>query len=153
MAKRKQKEEVVKANDGLHYKEVLLAKISLNEEAKNPNNAYYRSANTGKGFKGMFMKADYKAYKENLISLAKSVVGGDFTPYTGPVKIVSHWTFGTLRRKDVQNCGKLEYDALNGIVYEDDSQIAEIHSYKHYKKNEPSIVIEVYGWKEVQETP
>jgi Holliday junction resolvase RusA-like endonuclease len=149
MAKRKQK--TIKANDGLEYQEILIAKIALNEEAKNPNNAYFRSANTGKGFKGMFMKADYKAYKQKLIDLAKSIVGGDFTPYDGPVKIVSHWTFGTLRKKDVQNCGKLEYDAFNGIIYEDDSQIIEDHRFKHYKKNEPSILIEIYGYKEIQE--
>lgn len=149
MAKTKQK--TITASDGLQYKEILIASIAINEEAKNPNNAYFRSANTGKGFKGMFMKADYKAYKQSIIDLAKSIVGGDFTPYHGPVKVVSHWTFGTRRKKDVQNCGKLEFDALNGIVYEDDSQIIEDHRFKHYKKNEPSILIEIYGWEEIQE--
>lgn len=146
MAKRKKKEIIIE--DGIEYEPYLIAKIILDEEAKNPNNAYCRSANTGKGFKGMFMKAEYKAYKQKLIDLAKSTVGRDFVPYEGPVKIVSHWTFGTLRRKDVQNCGKLEYDALNDVVYKDDSQIEEIHTYKHYKKNEPSIVIEIYGYQE-----
>lgn len=147
MAKRKQK-EITEAI----YSEFLLAKIVYNVEAKNPNNAYFRSANTGKGFKGMFMKADYKAYKQTLIDLAKDTVGGDFEPYSGPVKIVSHWTFGTRRRKDLQNCGKLEFDAFNGIIYEDDSQIIEDHRFKHYKANEPSIVIEIYGYNEEHKT-
>lgn len=144
----KAKQKVITADDGLEYTEVLLARIEHNEEAKNPNNAYFRSANTGKGFKGMFMKADYKAYKQKLIDLATKAVGGDSEPYTGPVKIVSHWTFGTLRKKDVQNCGKLEFDAFNGIIYKDDSQIIEDHRFKHYVKNEPKILIEIYGYEE-----
>jgi Holliday junction resolvase RusA-like endonuclease len=125
----------------------LIAKIVINEEAKNPNNAYFRSANTGKGFKGMFMKKEYKEYKDRIIKLAKEVMKKREC-FSGPVKIIARWTFGTLRRKDVQNCGKLEFDALNEIVYDDDSQIQEIHSYKFYKKNEPCIEIEVYEIEE-----
>ena len=41
----------------------LIVRIELAVEAKNPNHAYFRSTNTGKGFKGMFMKKDYKDYK------------------------------------------------------------------------------------------
>jgi Holliday junction resolvase RusA-like endonuclease len=141
MAKRKQ-EEIVS-----NLEQFLICRIEYQEEAKNPNNAYFRSANTGKGFKGMFMKADYKAYKNKLIDLAKSIVGGDFVPYEGDVKIISYWTFGTKRRKDLQNCGKLEFDALNGIVYLDDSQPIEDHRYKIYQKDKPLVVIEVYGYK------
>jgi len=150
MAKRKKKE--IELDNPKTFETFLICKIEYSEEAKNPNNAYFRSANTGKGFKGMFMKADYKSYKQKLIELAKSIVGGDFVPYSGDVKIVSYWTFGTKRRKDLQNCGKLEFDALNGIVYEDDSQIVEDHRFKLYKKNEPSIIIEVYGYKEKKES-
>ena len=132
----------------ISYNEKLIARIVYNKEAKNPNNAYYRSANTGKGFRGMFMKPDYKAYKEDLITLAKNMVGEDHTPFSGPIKIISYWTFGTKRRKDLQNTGKLEFDALNGIFYEDDSQIVELHSYKLYSKDNPSIIIEVYELSE-----
>ena len=142
MAKRKEQKEVTSK-----LEQFLICKIEYQEEAKNPNNAYFRSANTGKGFKGMFMKADYKAYKQKLVDLAKSIVGGDSVPYEGDVKIISYWTFGTKRRKDLQNCGKLEFDALNGIVYLDDSQIIEDHRFKLYEKDKPSIVIEVYGYK------
>ena len=142
MAKRKKTEDTELETKSIF----LIARIEYKEEAKNPNNAYFRSANTGKGFKGMFMKADYKSYKQRLIELAKSIVGGDFVPYSGDVKIISYWTFGTKRRKDLQNCGKLEFDAFNGIIYEDDSQIVEDHRFKLYKKNDPSIVIEVYGY-------
>jgi hypothetical protein len=47
----------------------LITRIEYKEEAKNPNNAYHRSGNVGRGFKGMFMKADYKAYKLSLIHI------------------------------------------------------------------------------------
>lgn len=150
MAKRKQKEEELKPLD-LNVKDrktFLICKIEYKEEAKNPNNAYFRSANTGKGFKGMFMKADYKAYKEKLIDLAEKQFGGNSVPYSGDIKIISHWIFGTKRRKDLQNCGKLEFDAFNGIIYQDDSQIIEDHRFKWYRKNDPSIVIEIYGFEE-----
>lgn len=144
MAKRKKETiEIVP-----QLEEFLLYDFTYYEEAKNPNNAYFRSANTGKGFKGMFMKADYKAYKENLTRLATLLVGGDFVPFTGPIKIVSFWTFGTKRKKDLQNCGKLEFDAFNGIIYEDDSQIIEDHRYKLYEKDKPSIRFMIYGYKE-----
>lgn len=123
----------------------LICELNFKEESKNPNNAYYRTSNVGKGFRGMFMRPEYKAYKQKLIDLAAETVGGDFVPYEGDIKIESYWTFGTKRRKDLQNCGKLEFDALNGIVYKDDSQIIEEHRYKLYEKDNPSITIKVYG--------
>ena len=126
----------------------LLATIRLDEEAKNPNNAYFRSANTGKGFKGMFMKKEYKEYKDRWIEAANKAVetANDSLcePYTGPVAIKSTWCFGTLRKKDVQNCGKLEYDALNDTIYKDDSQIMEIYCSKTYQKGKPYCEIEVW---------
>lgn len=128
----------------------LIATIQLNEEAKNPNNAYFRSINTGKGFKGMYMKKDYKEYKERWKFEALSVMNG-IDVYKGKVAIKSIWCFGTKRKKDVQNCGKLEYDSLNGIVYEDDSQIMEINCSKKYEKNNPYVIIEVWAAPDLEE--
>ena len=132
----------------------LIMEIVFPYEAKNPNNAYCRSANTGKGFKGMFMKKEYKDYKEDLIALARERMttdyGEEFVPYEGPIKVVSEWTFGTRRIKDLQNCGKLEYDALNGIVYKDDSQIHHEVKTKFYSKNNPSIKFLIYEYGESQ---
>ena len=131
-------------------KERLIAELIFPYEAKNPNNAYARSGNVGKGFKGMFMKKEYKDYKESIISLAHDYMltnyGEEYVPYKGPVKVVSEWTFGTRRVKDLQNCGKLEYDALNGIVYEDDSQIEHEVKTKLYSKNNPSIKFLIYEY-------
>jgi Holliday junction resolvase RusA-like endonuclease len=43
----------------------------------------------------------------------------------------------------LDNFNKLWQDALTGIVYEDDSQIAELHLYRDYDKARPRIEIEV----------
>ena len=120
-----------------------VVRLQMNEEAKNPNNAYCRSNNTGKGFKGMFMKADYKQYKERWVAHAKEVMVGR-TKCDSDILVISQWTFGTLRKKDVQNCGKLEYDALNDIVYKDDSQIMREVKFKVYDKKNPTIILDIY---------
>ncbi|MDD3412603.1 MAG: RusA family crossover junction endodeoxyribonuclease [Lachnospiraceae bacterium] len=128
--------------------ERLIAELVFPYEAKNPNNAYARSGNVGKGFKGMFMKKEYKDYKDNLVRLAHEYMltnyGEEYVPYNGAIEVISEWTFGTRRVKDLQNCGKLEYDALNGIVYKDDSQIHKEMKVKAYSKNNPSIRLMIY---------
>ena len=40
--------------------------------------------------------------------------------------------FGTKRPADLDNFNKLSLDALTGIAYEDDSQIAELHLKRGY---------------------
>ena len=90
------------------------------------------------------MKKEYKDYKDLWIKTASEKMGENSLLIDGPVGVISYWTFGTKRRKDLQNCGKLEYDALNGIVYKDDDQILFEAKTKLYKKNEPSIVLEIY---------
>ena len=44
-------------------------------------------------------------------------------PYDGPVAISCHFECATARRTDGDNLMKLVWDALNGVVYVDDSQI------------------------------
>jgi len=125
----------------------LIARVTLDLEAKNPNNAYFsgqtKSKKTGKNRAIMFMKKEYKDYKKEWVEEAKRIMG-DKEPSSGHILAKSYWTFGTRRKKDLQNCGKLEYDSLNGIVYDDDSQIVLEEKYKIYKKNKPSITIELY---------
>lgn len=48
---------------------------------------------------------------------------GMFSPYSCPVQVMLTFRMGTRRRKDYDNMAKLVTDALNGLAYEDDSQI------------------------------
>ena len=50
--------------------------------------------------------------------------------------------FGTKRRAHLDNFNKLSLDALTGIVYEDDSQIVELHLARSYDKARPRIEID-----------
>jgi Holliday junction resolvase RusA-like endonuclease len=60
------------------------------------------------------------------------------------VKAIAVFRFGTKRKKDLPNAGKLEYDAFNGIIYEDDTQITEIETKKIYDKENPGVTFEFY---------
>jgi Holliday junction resolvase RusA-like endonuclease len=51
--------------------------------------------------------------------------------------------FGTKRRADLDNFNKLSLDALTGIAYADDSQIAKLTSERGYDKALPRIQITV----------
>jgi len=57
-------------------------------------------------------------------------------PISGPVSLHLDVTFGDRRRRDVQNCFGSVCDALNDIVYLDDSQIQTISANKNYNKGE-----------------
>ena len=62
---------------------------------------------------------------------------------TGDVKLSVRFFFGTKRKADLDNFNKLWQDALTGIVYEDDSQICELHLYRDSDKERPRIEITV----------
>lgn len=64
-------------------------------------------------------------------------------PLTGDISVSITLYFGTKRRADLDNFNKLSLDALTGIVYEDDSQIAELNLKRAYDKARPRIEIEV----------
>lgn len=51
-----------------------------------------------------------------------------------PVSLRLEITFGDKRRRDLQNCFDTICDALNSIVYEDDSQIVSLTGSKKYEK-------------------
>lgn len=59
------------------------------------------------------------------------------------VRIEAHIYFGDKRRRDLDNYNKLWMDALEGVVYEDDSQITQLHLVKDYDKSNPRIEITI----------
>jgi crossover junction endodeoxyribonuclease RusA len=51
--------------------------------------------------------------------------------------------FATERRADVDNVMKAVSDAMNGVVYPDDSLIAEMHMYKSLDRERPRVEVTV----------
>lgn len=52
--------------------------------------------------------------------------------------------FKDKRRRDVDNYNKLVLDALEGIVFQDDSQIQKLTIIKNYSKEDPRIEIKIW---------
>ena len=57
----------------------------------------------------------------------------------GDLSVSITFYFATKRRRDLDNMNKLVLDALTGIAYDDDSQIAELHLYRAYDVQKPRI--------------
>jgi Holliday junction resolvase RusA-like endonuclease len=70
------------------------------------------------------MTAEGKALKEQYQWEARSQWKGK--PFEGDIEVSIMLYFGTKRRADVDNFNKLSLDALTGIAYVDDSQIAKL---------------------------
>jgi Holliday junction resolvase RusA-like endonuclease len=47
-----------------------------------------------------------------------------------------------LKKPDLDNVVKIILDALNGVAYRDDTQVAEIHAAKHYSAD-PRVIVTV----------
>ena len=63
-------------------------------------------------------------------------------PLSGKVAITVR-IYRPRKRGDIDNGLKLMFDALNGIVYEDDKQIVELHVYRHDDKANPRVELSV----------
>ena len=57
------------------------------------------------------------------------------------VSLSVRFFFKTKRRRDLDNQNKLVLDALSGIVYDDDSQVSELHLFRSYDAAFPRIEI------------
>jgi Holliday junction resolvase RusA-like endonuclease len=80
---------------------------------------------------GKALKAQYQGEARQQWKFAK--------PLTGELDVDITLYFGTKRKADLDNFNKLSLDALTGIVWEDDSQIAALHLRKAYDKARPRI--------------
>lgn len=63
-------------------------------------------------------------------------------PITGPVALILRIFWPDKRRRDADNL-KLLIDAFSGLIYEDDSQVQELHITKGVDKKHPRVEIEV----------
>lgn len=87
------------------------------------------------------MTLEGKALKEQYFWEAKSQWKGP--PLSGDIELHATFYFGTKRRADLDNFNKLSLDALTGIAYEDDSQIAALYLKRAYDKEHPRIELSV----------
>lgn|SRR3990167_1942689 len=71
--------------------------------------------------------------------------------YKGKVKkgdvIIKEMCFFLKRRRDIQGSLKLIFDAMEGIVYENDNQIVDFRVVKAEDKENPRVEIEISIWQ------
>lgn len=115
----------------------LVNTIVLKGDPKSTNHIY-RSACRGR-FQTMYMTPEGKAIKQAYQWEAKSQWKAQ--PHTGELAVIITFYFATKRRRDLDNQNKLILDALTGIVWEDDSQICDLHLLRHYDKTNPRIEV------------
>ena len=48
-----------------------------------------------------------------------------------PIKVSLHYYFKNPHQKDVDNLAKFTLDAMQGIIYENDKMVYELHAFKH----------------------
>lgn len=100
----------------------------------------YRHACRG-GFPSVYMSKVCKDLKEDYQWQVRGQYKGAVT--TSPLSIKMVIYFGTKRKADIDNFNKLIFDAMTGIVYEDDSQIVELNIKKSYDKEAPRIELDI----------
>jgi crossover junction endodeoxyribonuclease RusA len=100
----------------------------------------YKIARFG-GRAGLIMTAEGKATKEEYGWEAKRQ--WQAKPLGGEIVLSVTFYFATKRRRDLDNQNKILFDALSGIVYDDDRQIAELRLRREYDRARPRIEVQV----------
>ncbi len=79
-----------------------------------------------------------RQYKQEIALLL-----GRYEPLCGTVA-VEFTVFRPRRAGDLDNYQKVMFDALNGLLWNDDKQVVEIHGYLADDKNNPRVELLVY---------
>jgi Holliday junction resolvase RusA-like endonuclease len=91
----------------------------------------------------VYLDPKFSAYQKRFIEAVKEQYNGPV--YQCSLFVVAKFYFQTKRIKDLSNAGKLEFDGLNGIVYEDDSQISSLYTEKIYSPKAPGCLIQIFA--------
>jgi Holliday junction resolvase RusA-like endonuclease len=126
----------------VNYQTVL--QITLKGEPKSTSHIYAYHCKFG--FPQGYMNKAGKDLKEDYQWQAKSQYRGK--PIKGDIILRVSLYFGTKIKCDIDNFNKIVYDALTGIVWEDDSQIKTVMTTKYYDKKSPRIELEISTLKE-----
>jgi Holliday junction resolvase RusA-like endonuclease len=101
----------------------------------------------GKGKSGhLFKQKKYVEWENNARFVATESMknAGWPGPWAGRVGIMANFRFNTFNARDIQNYWKSILDALNGAVYDDDSQIDFTAQVRQKDSIDPSIILYVY---------
>lgn len=90
--------------------------------------------------RGVFLTDEARAYKEYAMLLARAA---GLERLQGAVGVEVHF-YRPSRRGDIDAGLKLVLDSLNGIAYEDDKQIVELHVYRHDDKDNPRVEVSLW---------
>lgn len=89
----------------------------------------------------MLLQKKYRDTKEAIAWEIRSEWTGE--PLVGDVALNILIYFGNNRKNDIDNCLKCILDAAEGVLFEDDSQVTELHVFKEYDKENPRVEISV----------
>jgi len=101
-------------------------------------NSLYRYACRGR-HPCMYMTKEGKALKEQYQWEMKA----QGKKMKGKLHVSIYLYFGDKRKRDIDNYNKILLDSGNGILWEDDSQIAFMEISKDYDKNSPRIELDI----------
>lgn len=94
--------------------------------------------------KGRVLNKQGREYKQNARMLA---MGARPTFIQGDVRLALAVYFPNRRRRDLSNTLKIIEDALKGITYADDSQVARIELTRYYDNANPRAVVTVESYR------
>lgn len=83
-----------------------------------------------------------KAWQNTVAWKAREAMQGR-EPLKGPVSVRAVFVLSNRRRVDCENLIKAVNDAMNGVVFADDSQVVNLHIVKHVKKS-PGVLVQVF---------
>jgi len=96
---------------------------------------------------GLFMTEEAKAYKMAIRTAATAAMAAkglqDFWLENPEVTLT--FTYGDKRRHDIDSAIKLTLDAMNDVVWRDDTEINWLLVRKDYAKNRPCVSVSVRG--------
>jgi len=101
-------------------------------------NHLYRYSCAGR-FPTMYMTKRGKERKEQYQWEARSQYDGE--PLESAISAQIKLYFGTKRKVDIDNFGKILWDSMEGIVFENDNQIQKATVEKFYDKDFPRIEV------------
>ena len=83
-----------------------------------------------------------KAWQNEVAWAAKQEMIGE-DPLLGELAVSMTFHLPDRRRRDLDNLSKGVLDAMNGIVFDDDQQVVDLHVYKRLSKKYPGVSVKV----------